>query len=81
MQTPIESADCRGMTASKAGRWVLGAMFLAGTLTMLGGCYERVVGARGLGADQYKVSEPYQENSKIDDWIFGEQKRDPHTPR
>lgn len=36
------------------------------------GCYERTVSARGMGADQYDVSEPYQENSKIDDWIFGE---------
>ena len=39
---------------------------------MLQGCYERVVGARGLGASTYNISEPYQENSKLDDWIFGE---------
>lgn len=38
----------------------------------LAGCYERVVSARGFGADQYQVSEPYQENSKVDDWVFGE---------
>jgi hypothetical protein len=25
-----------------------------------------------MGADQYDVSEPYQENSKLDDWLFGE---------
>jgi hypothetical protein len=38
------------------------------------GCYHRVVGARGLGASNYDISEPYQENSKLDDWIFGERK-------
>lgn len=42
----------------------------AGVIGMAG-CYERVVAARGLGADQYTVSEPYQENSKVDDWLFG----------
>jgi hypothetical protein len=37
-----------------------------------GGCYQRVVGAKGLGAGAYDISEPYQENSKVDDWVFGE---------
>jgi hypothetical protein len=37
-----------------------------------GGCYRRVVGARGLGAGAYDISEPYQTNSKVDDWVFGE---------
>jgi hypothetical protein len=36
------------------------------------GCYERVTRARGFGADQYNVSEPYYEGSRIDDWIYGE---------
>jgi hypothetical protein len=36
------------------------------------GCYKRTISARGMGADQYDLSEPYQENSKVDDWIFGE---------
>lgn len=36
------------------------------------GCYKRVVGARGLGASNYELEKPYQENSKVDDWIFGE---------
>ena len=39
---------------------------------VLGGCYERVVDARGPGADQYQVSEPYQESSRIDRWIYGD---------
>ncbi|HMN41448.1 MAG TPA: hypothetical protein PKE29_11430 [Phycisphaerales bacterium] len=38
----------------------------------LPGCYQRVVGAKGLGAGAYDISEPYQENSKVDDWVFGE---------
>jgi hypothetical protein len=40
-------------------------------------CYQRVVGVRGLGGSTYDVSEPYQQNSKIDDWVFGE-RRDPN---
>jgi hypothetical protein len=37
----------------------------------LGGCYERVVRAKGFGADQYNVAEPYQESGQLDEWIFG----------
>ena len=37
------------------------------------GCYERVTRASGFGADQYQVSEPYQRNSAVDDWLFGKQ--------
>lgn len=44
---------------------------LASTLAAQG-CYKRVVGARGLGASNYEIQKPYQENSKADDWIFGE---------
>ncbi len=40
-------------------------------LCTIPGCYERTVSARGLGADNYDISDPYQENSKVDDWIFG----------
>jgi hypothetical protein len=38
---------------------------------LLGGCYERVIRARGPGAERIGVSEPYQENYPIDDWLFG----------
>lgn len=48
-----------------------GAGLLAGAL-LSQGCYRRVVGARGLGASNYDIEKPYQENSKVDDWIFGE---------
>lgn len=44
---------------------------LAG-MALAQGCYRRVVGARGLGASNYEIEKPYQENSKVDDWIFGE---------
>ncbi len=43
----------------------------AAALTGLSGCYERVVGAKGFGADQYNVAEPYQESGTVDEWIFG----------
>lgn len=58
------------MRTRSAIRWFL-TLALGGASICLAGCYERVVGARGLGADQYTVSEPYQENSKVDDWLFG----------
>lgn len=48
---------------------------LAGSVTLLActGCYERVVGVKGAAADQYDVSEPYQESSAVDNWIWGEE--------
>ncbi len=48
-------------------------------LCSLTGCYQRVTRATGFGADQYTVSEPYQRNSAVDDWIFGKQDRTPST--
>jgi hypothetical protein len=60
---------------SERSRRVLArVMVLAGlgACAAAGGCYERVVGVRGAAADQYDVSEPYQENSAVDNWIFGE---------
>lgn len=46
------------------------AVAVVGVL-ILGGCYQRVVRAKGFGADQVTVSEPYQESGKLDEWIFG----------
>jgi len=40
----------------------------------MGGCYERVVGARGAGADQYDISDPYQESGPVDRWFWGDEK-------
>jgi hypothetical protein len=38
----------------------------------LPGCYERVVRARGPGAERVRVQDPYQQNYEVDQWIFGE---------
>lgn len=54
----------------------IGLMVCAGFTS---GCYQRVTSATGFGADQYTVSEPYQRNSAVDDWIFGKQERTPST--
>ncbi|MBC7770876.1 MAG: hypothetical protein H7210_00140 [Pyrinomonadaceae bacterium] len=43
----------------------------AAAVLSLGGCYQRTVGARGIGAASHEVSEPYQETGQLDDWIFG----------
>jgi hypothetical protein len=48
------------------------SLVLLALVATLQGCYERVVSVRGLGGSTYNVSEPYQENSKLDDWVFGE---------
>ena len=50
------------------------AVALAGVAVLQQGCYRRVVAVKGLGGSNYEVSEPYQQNSKIDDWMFGPQK-------
>lgn len=51
---------------------LLAAATLLLVLVSLPGCYSRTVSARGMGADQYDLAEPYQENSKLDDWFLGE---------
>lgn len=50
--------------------WLLVAASAAG-LFCLGGCYQRTVSARGIGAASHEVSEPYQESGQLDTWIFG----------
>lgn len=68
----------RSFRNSRAPRRVLGSLVCLALLTAnvgTSGCYRRVVSAKGLGADQYDVSESYQANSKVDDWLFGQQKR------
>jgi hypothetical protein len=37
----------------------------------LGGCYERVIRATGPAADRQRISEPYQQNYEVDEWLFG----------
>jgi hypothetical protein len=58
-------AFVRRMTVVAAGVALLACAAMSG-------CYEKIVGARGPGADQYSVSERYQESSTLDNWIWGE---------
>lgn len=60
-------------TLRSAGTTGAAVMVLLAFAAALPGCYERVVKAKGLGADSVAVSEPYQESSKLDDWIFGKE--------
>lgn len=71
----------RNARAGRTGRvgsvcpWRAGLAGLA-ALTALSagaGCTERVVAARGFGADRVTIEEPYQESGQIDRWIFGEE--------
>jgi len=54
-------------------------MLIAAAAGVQAGCYQRVVSAKGLGASSYEVHEPYQENSKLDDWVFGKKEPVPQT--
>ena len=53
----------------------------AGVASILSGCYERVVSARGFGSERIAVEEPYQESGEIDKWIFGDDAATKRTPR
>ena len=57
---------------SPRGARLLMAAVLAAPVLMAG-CYERVVRARGPGADRIRTEEPYQQNYRVDDWLFGKQ--------
>ena len=52
---------------------VPGLLLAVMAASVASGCYSRVVSAKGFGADQYQIQEPYQANSKLDDWVFGKQ--------
>jgi hypothetical protein len=45
------------------------------------GCYRRVISAKGVGADRQQISEPYQSNSQLDNWIFGKRPSDSNLTR
>jgi hypothetical protein len=48
------------------------ALAAFGALATSGGCYERVINARGPGADQVQVAEPYQDaGSGWENWLMG----------
>jgi len=61
--------NTRALTGPAA--WLSIGLAAGACLCSLTGCYQRVTRATGFGADQYTVSEPYQRNSAVDDWIFG----------
>ena len=63
----------RTRTCAASLAWSAAVAVAAVGVAGLGGCYERVTRATGFGADQYTVTEPYQRNSAVDDWIFGKQ--------
>ncbi len=62
------------LTIIKVGA-IVGAL---AALTLLSGCYTRVVGASGFGNERVQVEEPYQESGQLDRWIFGD---DPNAKR
>lgn len=46
----------------------------AAVLVVIGasaGCYSHVVGARGVGADTVQIEEPYQQDTKLDEMVYG----------
>lgn len=44
---------------------------LAGA-ALSGGCYRRVIYAHGLGSENVEIEQPYQQNTQVDNWIFGD---------
>jgi hypothetical protein len=59
----------------RAGRSRLARLAVVGIAAVValsvGGCYERVIRAKGMGADRYSVQEPYSENTLLDNAIMG----------
>lgn len=64
-QTPRNNHQAAGLVP------MLFSAALLVSVAGLSGCYQRVTRATGFGADQYQVSEPYQESGRIDDWFWG----------
>lgn len=53
------------------------ALPLAGLAVLAGGCEQRVVAARGPGADTVEISRPFYEAPSWEKKVFG----DPNPPR
>lgn len=60
-----------GMRRVRELKMVGAALVTLAAMLSLGGCYERVVGAKGLGSDRIKTEEPYQQDTELDRWIYG----------
>ena len=66
--------DCAYLSASMSRGRVVGCALVVVALGLglgLGGCYERVIQARGPGASSVQIQKPYQEDYKVDNWLFG----------
>ncbi len=64
------------------GLWFRRVLVLSGlgigaaALALTAGCQERVVSARGLGSDQYRVEEPLYDPPGWERWMFGDPPRE-----
>lgn len=56
---------------------VFAILFLGAFAACTAGCYERVVGASGMGAQNVEVEEPYATGYRVDNALMGKQ----NTPR
>ena len=68
------------MASNQRKTWAAALVLTVGGLALVPGCYSRVVDARGPGADRYTVEEPYQQDSRLDDWFYGERSSRSKTP-
>jgi hypothetical protein len=66
----VTSRGVAGHRSAAAAR-IGAALALTAAALALGGCYERVIRATGPATDRQRISEPYQQNYEIDEWIFG----------
>lgn len=53
-------------------QWGVAVMAAAAGLALLAGCEQRVVAARGLGADQYQIQEPMYDPPEWEKAILGD---------
>lgn len=63
----------RSTASWAAGRHVRAAGLLAGAVCVgcISGCYERVIKAKGFGADQMSVQKPYASDTVLDNALMG----------
>lgn len=61
-------------TPTRRVRAALFPLVLVASLACLGACEERVVGAKGLGANQYDIQEPLYQPTEWEQAIMGDPK-------
>lgn len=62
---------CAYLSASMSRGRVVRCALVVVVASGLGGCYERVIQAKGPGASGVQIQKPYQEDYKVDNWLFG----------